>query len=441
MLKRLAIFLLAFTILTAQKKDLLLAGPMIGNVQMRSATVWLQTTKPAKVKIKYYNSNNPKNIHWTKEYSATNPANTYHITLPYLEPGQTYEYEVFINNKKQNFPYKLQVKTQPLWQWRTDPPNFTIATGSCLYINDSTYDRPGKPYGRHSEEIIKKLTEENPDVMLWLGDNVYYREADWTSLSGMIYRYTYYRKQDYMQKFLANTIHIAIWDDHDFGPNDSDGSFWNKENSLKVFKWFWANPSYGFSDNPGAYTFYQYGDVDIFLLDNRYYRTANDRLTGEKTMLGEKQFEWLINALKSSRAPFKLVAIGSQVLNPVAKYENYAATYENERRKLIETIIKENISGVIFLTGDRHHTELTKLKKRGFYPLYDLTVSPLSSKAYDSTKEGNYLRVPNTMVATQNYALLQFYGKRKNRKMKIIIKDWQGQVKWTKEISAKELKP
>ena len=41
----------------------------------------------------------------------------------------------------------LRFTTQPLWQWRTDPPSFTAALGSCAYVNDPPYDRPGDPYG------------------------------------------------------------------------------------------------------------------------------------------------------------------------------------------------------------------------------------------------------------------------------------------------------
>ncbi len=425
----------------AQGNSLLQSGPMLGAIEMREAKIWLQTKVPANVEIKYWQADNPRNKLVTEEYVSENPANTYLIRLPYLEPGTTYRYEVYINHKKVNFDYPLKFKTPPLWQWRTDPPEFRVALGSCFFVNEQKYDRPGKPYGKHSREIIEQLTRENADIMLWLGDNVYYREADWFSLSGMIYRYTHVRSQPYLQKFLASAIHLAIWDDHDFGPNDSDGSFRDKENALNVFKWFWANPTYGTKEVPGIFTYYEYGDVAFFLTDNRYHRSANGRVSGKKQLLGDEQIDWLINALKSSRAKFKIIAFGNQVLNPAAKYENYNASFEEERSKLLDLIVQENIPGVFFLSGDRHHTELTKYKpRRDFYPLYDLTVSPLSSSAHDSSNEGNYLRVPGTMVATQNYAILTFSGPRKDRQMKITVKDYQGNIQWEKVIKASQLK-
>ena len=86
-----------------------------------------------------------------------------------------------------------------------------------------------------------------------------------------------------------------------------------KHLTMEAFELFWGNPSYGVAGKPGATFTFQWADVQFFMLDNRYYRTPNNRKTGERTMLGEHQFEWLIDALTSSQAPFKLVAIGGQV--------------------------------------------------------------------------------------------------------------------------------
>ena len=48
-----------------------------------------------------------------------------------------------------------------------------------------------------------------------------------------------------MQPLLARTHNYAIWDDHDFGPNDSDRSSAIKAITLEAFKDSWPNPSYG----------------------------------------------------------------------------------------------------------------------------------------------------------------------------------------------------
>ncbi len=433
------VFLLLARILYAQP-SLLQSGPMLGYSDMREVLLWVQTKAPAKVHFKYWDKTNPKQVFETDVVQTLkDKAFTAALIADKVLPGRKYQYELYINGKKVERPYPLEFQTQVLWKYRTDPPDFTVAAGSCTYINEAEFDRPGKPYGQ-AYEIFKAIADKRPDVMLWLGDNTYFRESDWNTRTGMLHRYTHTRSLPEMQPLLASTHHYAIWDDHDFGPNDCDGSFWNKEHALEAFKLFWGNPSYGVSTLRGITTQFSWGDVDFFLLDNRYYRTPKDRKTGTKTILGQEQFEWLINALVASHATFKIIVIGGQVLNPAVVYETYA-NYAEERQRLIDAITKEGISGVMFLTGDRHITELSMLPREGTYPLYDLTCSPLTSGIFSGARtEANSLRVAGTLVETQNFALLKFSGKREERMLTISIHDKDGQELWTRSIKASELR-
>ncbi|HRO99461.1 MAG TPA: alkaline phosphatase family protein, partial [Flavobacteriales bacterium] len=134
----------------------------------------------------------------------------------------------------------------------------------------------------------------------------------------------------------------------------------------------------------------------------------------------------------------KLVAVGSQVLNPAAVFENYA-TMASERDELLRRIEVEGIRGVVFLTGDRHFTELSVMELKDGRKLYDLTVSPLTSGAY-SPKEENALRVGGTLVEQRNFATLSFSGPLKERVMTIRCFDATGKLLWEREI-AREKNP
>jgi len=153
--------------------------------------------------------------------------------------------------------------------------------------------------------------------MLWLGDNVYFREPDNTK-NAMLHRYTQVSSHPELQPLLASTHHYAIWDDHDFGPNDSDRGFFNKKAALEVFKAFWANPTYGIDNQDGITTMFSWGDCDFFLLDNRYYRTPVNRRTGKREILGESQKQWLFDNLVFSKAKFKFVLIGGLISKSIA---------------------------------------------------------------------------------------------------------------------------
>jgi alkaline phosphatase D len=294
------------------------------------------------------------------------------------------------------------------------------------------YDRPGKPYGG-GYEIFANMQKAEADLMLWLGDNIYLREADWYSRTGIYERYAHYRSLPELQEFFASQANIAIWDDHDYGPNDSDRSYSMKETTLDAFKDFWANPAYGLGDCGGITGHYQFNDVEFFLLDNRWNRSPQGLGEDEEQVLGECQIDWLIEAMRFSRATYKIVCIGGQVLNTAKVYENMS-NYEKERQYLLDQIAKYNIRNVVFLTGDRHHSELSEIRI-GDLMIYDLTVSPLTSSAgRNSQNEGNKLRVEGTYFGERNYASLDFSGSLSERKLLITLYDTSGKRIWRREI-------
>ncbi len=431
----LAVLLLIATISFAQ--DLLQSGPLVGYSTMREVCLWVQTKREAKVKIGYWTINNPAKRNFTKEI-LTNEAFGFSTKLicSNLEEGQTYNYELFINGKKIVRPYELKFRTQKLWQWRTDAPDFSFVIGSCNYVNEPMFDRPGKPYGA-SHEIFKSIVEKKPDFMIWLGDNLYYREGDWDSWSGIIHRNTHTRSLPELQPLWGSVHHYAIWDDHDFGPNDSDRGFWNKEKTLEAFKMFWPNPSSGVNGNPGITTYFQWGDVEFFLLDDRYYKTPNDRTDDKKVILGDDQLNWLIDNLSTSRAPFKIVAVGGQFLNPNTGTENFSRA-PVEKEKILKALEANKIEGVIFIEGDIHRSEISKLNRENSYPIYDFTVSPFTagpSKVYD-----NSLRIEKTAYADRNFAKFDVIGKTKERILKCTLFDINGKEIWTYSINENDLK-
>jgi len=428
----LPVFILMMVQSFAQKVELK-SGPMLGYSEMREVIVWLQTTEKGKIQLNYWDQILPNQI-FKSEIVETDisTAFTAKIILSLLEPGKKYGYQVLLNEKPLLFPYPLEFQTQSLWQWRTDPPAFSIALGSCAYINDTPYDRPGKPYGSNYH-IFESILAKKPDAMLWLGDNTYLRETDWNSRSGILYRYSHTRATPELQGLLGSVHHYAIWDDHDFGPDNSDRGFIHKEATLEAFRLFWGNPTSGLPDQNGITSQFQWADIDFFLLDNRFSRAPDERKTGERTQFGKAQIEWLLDALKTSKAPFKMVATGGQFLSASAIAENHIKLYPEEREYLIKRIEEEELTNIIFLTGDRHLTELTELKLPNGKFIYDLTVSPLTS-GVNTNPDSNVLRVPGTLVTEHNFGLLTFSGKRQERKLTIKIFDAAGKEKWMKEI-------
>ncbi|PKY11526.1 phosphodiesterase [Acidithiobacillus marinus] len=417
------------------------AGPMGGYPAQRSASIWLQTLGPAEVKIAYWPENQPQ-LRAFSGLSVTSAREFYTalVTLDNLVPGTTYHTEIHLDGKVMNSQNFL-VRTPAIWQWRHSAPDFKVLTGSCAYINDPQYDRPGKAYGG-GYEIYDPMTAEAAEMMIWLGDNLYFREADIQSPAGMAMRYWTDRSFPPLQKFLQSTRQIAIWDDHDYGANDSDGSFVLKESALRLFENYWANPGYGLPGTPGVFTQCTLNDADFFLLDDRWYRDADAApLSRGKQMFGKVQMDWLKNALLSSRAHFKIIAAGGQLFNDDDAYEGWNL-YPEERQDFMDWLQNNHIKGLLFLSGDRHISELMRRPRPRYsgkhdYPLWELTSSPLNSSP--ARGDANPYRVPGTLVEARNYCSIAFLGKGPNRHLLLSCKSTAGKTLWEHPISSVEL--
>jgi alkaline phosphatase D len=242
-----------------------------------------------------------------------------------------------------------------------------------------------------------------------------------------------------MERFVESMPQYAMWDDHDYGPNDADAHWGGEANAYDVFKRFWPNPSYGTDSLGGNYTSFKYQDSEFFLTDDRSYRTEPD--DKEPAMLGDAQMKLLKSQLTASIAIFKFVAIGSQVLNKMNVKECFQR-YTNEVDELTSFIYNNHITGVIFLTGDMHYSELIKVDRKDGYPLYDFTCSGITSFRYKATRHGqknNPQRVPGKIYEAQNYGKISVTGTPGNKTCLLEVYSNRGKLKWSYTIPEKEL--
>ena len=76
-----------------------------------------------------------------------------------------------------------------------------------------------------------------------------------------------------------------------------------------------------------------------------------------RSLLGEEQFNWLTSGLKQSNAKWKVV--GNQVMlmpfSPLGLKDTWEG-YQDERQRLYDYILNNNINNIAFLTGDIHMT-------------------------------------------------------------------------------------
>ena len=245
------------------------------------------------------------------------------------------------------------------------------------------------------------------DLFMFLGDNIYGDTRDMEVLSA---KYALFGKQPGFVRLRKTTPIVAIWDDHDFGENDAGGDYPFKEQSRQRFFEFWEEPAGSpRRDRDGVYASYVFGPpgkrVQVILPDLRYNRTpivpldlagadyadwakakeaAGQFVPGPyarnpdhaATMLGERQWQWLERQFEVP-AEVRLFASSLQVLADFPGWESWA-NFARDHDRLIDLIRRKNAEGVLFLSGDTHYGEMSKLDVNVPYTLWDLTSSGIT---------------------------------------------------------------
>ncbi|HWB62408.1 MAG TPA: alkaline phosphatase D family protein [Chitinophagales bacterium] len=417
-----------------QVKPRLLAGPVIGAVTKTTAKIWIAYRGQGQNVLILGDTAEKRVYYPTNASYITDAKGDVALTMDFtgLKPGHFYNILLSIQGWGSNAKYSFE--TQP----DTALIDYNFLLGSCALMNTDV-TRGVFPGG--SNWIFYRMRRKGGDFMVWLGDNIYYiYPRMYRSYEAMFERNLkirrYYNK--FYRDFLGNQPNYAIWDDHDFGPNDSDKRFALKDSSMKIFKGFWPNNYPDQNKFPGNYFSFRYGDAEFFMTDDRYYRDPKGDTAGD--FLGETQMLWLKNKLLLSDATFKFICIGSQVLNDNHFDESYA-DYPRERNGLFDFIAKNNIKGVIFLTGDKHYSEVCKRNWNG-YPLYDFTCSPLTSPPLPRRLFGAYhnqWRIKGTDYPRKNFGKIWVSGPQGNRSLKLEIYGRGGLKKRQLVINQNEL--
>ena len=161
--------------------------------------------------------------------------------------------------------------------------------------------------------------------------------------------------------FYRSTPVAYVWDDHDFGPNDADGSSLSKPAALKTYQ---QNvPHYPLSPVGGRVRTIQQaftiGRVRFLVIDPRAERMPEDEPDGpQKSMLGKDQLDWLRRELRSASQRFPLVVLVNGV--PwITKNEPGSGhgwePYSHERTIIADMIEQFGLTHrLIMLSGDGH---------------------------------------------------------------------------------------
>jgi alkaline phosphatase D len=440
------------------------AGPMLGYATHREVAVWVETEEAQEVSLTYQRVDTAEPeaaVTVRRAAGETTPAGGQPLTfvLGPLAMGASYTYSLAVDGVAVERETALKFRTVAQHEWRGSAPDLSFLLGSCAYFNDAPYDRPGRTYGAADGQIWASLTAAagTADFMLWLGDNTYLREADFSSAAGIWYRFRADRATPAMQPFLAALPHYATWDDHDFGPNNANRSYPLAGVTRAAFGAYWANQTAGTRTDPaGVYHSFNYADAQFIVLDNRTHRddsTLEEAATGAgasggaatKTQYGRAQLDWLKQRLaarneggarRHQRLTF--IATGGQFLSerfyPGSEDHH---RFQAERAEILDFIRANKIGGVVFLSGDVHYAEAMRREGLLPYPLYEFTSSALTAGAHTRDLPADAGRV--LAYQKNNFGRVSVVGPPEARVLRYEICDVAGQVVGAHEVAVSEL--
>jgi len=321
--------------------------------------------------------------------------------------------------------------------------------------------------------LLTTVLQDDPDFFIYLGDTVIADpEVEGVPIATTLpeYRQLYKnnREDEHLAGLTAATSTYAIWDDHEV-VNDFDSETVDPDMMAAGLQAFFEYmPIRQSPDDPNRlYRSFRWGkDVELFILDERQYRSAEANCLDEegeteqfptrigdeacreslrdpsRTMLGSEQKEWFKQALLDSDAKFKFIVnevpISEFILLPYDRWEGYPA----EREELLDFISDNGIQNVVFLTTDLHGAVVNTLENG----CMEIITGPIARETIGEELET--MEVSTDLLEgllpgitdeyyeldTYNYGLVKVLTSETPARVLIEIKDGEGNLMHTVEI-------
>ncbi|MCV6627165.1 MAG: alkaline phosphatase D family protein [Cellvibrionaceae bacterium] len=369
-------------------------------------------------------------------------------------------------------------------------------------------DTAGQGYGidasRGGMLTYKAMLARQPDFFIHSGDQIYadnpisasIQLSDGSSWRNIVtpgkakvaeslqeFRENYYYNylDTHLREFHRKIPSYIQWDDHEVVNNWYPGEILDdpryREKSVSLLAersrraLFDCNP---ITQTPGhpeqIYRQRSFGPLlDVFFLDLRSYRGPNSRnrqaqQSAATDFMGDRQLQWLKQALASSKATWKIIAsdmpIGllvtewqSDVAENGANGDGPALGRELEIAELLQFIAKQDISNVHFITADvhycaSHYYDPAKAQFKNFKPFWEFVSGPLHAGTFGPGKLDNtfgpqliFKGIPDNLTPnsppSDNY---QFFGEMEINPDSLVLTvrhfNRQGELLWEKGLEA-----
>ena len=464
-------------------------GVQSGDVTAGSAVIWTRSDRPARMFVQVPGLRTYRGPVLTGKTDFTG-----RVILEGLPAGEHLDYKVVLADPDAHRP----VGEHAEGQLRTTPRRARDIR--FLWSGDQS----GQGWGRNPDlggfPIYRAMLKRDPHFFLHSGDSIYADgpiTGDVTLPDGRIYRnvveeakthvaetladfrgaYKYNLGDAGMREFLARTSMVCQWDDHEVSNNWYPGEILDNdlytEKNIDVLKvrayraWTEYQPlSPRTVSEHQIYRKVSHGPLlDVFILDMRTYRNANTPgleaggVGPDGGILGTEQARWLVRALESSKATWKVIQADMPIGLVVPDDHGIEAVAQGQagtplgRERQIAWILKEikrrKIRNTVWLTADVHYTaahyyDPSKAAFSDFDPFWEFVSGPLHAGAFGPNALDPTFGPQQVFAATPPRANTsplegsQFFGEveiqEHSRDLTVHLRDLTGAALWSKTL-------
>jgi len=347
-------------------------GPWSGNITPSTATVKARLAQHG-LKARLLISKEPE---FKKAQpagtvtSSSNQNNVVEFGLSNLDPNTTYYYALEVNGRVE------KGKAGELHTFPKGPSSFTFAYASCAKTASTS-------------DVFDTIRENHPLFFMNIGD-FHYLNITTNSRTRFRAAYDLVLSSPEQSDLYRHIPFVYIWDDHDFGGNNSNRRASSHEAARLTYEEY--VPHYPLASGNGDVPIYQsftVGRAKFILTDLRSERDpASKPDTREKTMMGAKQKAWFEHELLSANGKYPIIFwvstvpwLGEARTNyyrgirpdqfgyfnhtnlhpqplrirlPRRTDEDHWSVYSYERREIADFVKSNHIHGLCILHGDSH---------------------------------------------------------------------------------------
>jgi phosphodiesterase/alkaline phosphatase D-like protein len=254
--------------------------------------------------------------------------------LERLEPATRYEYRADVDGGA--------ALTGTFRTFGDGPWGFRIAFASCAETGSAS-------------SVFDAIRTAQPDLFIHTGD-FHYEDIAAADIERFRWAFDAVMASP-TQSRLYRSVPIAyMWDDHDYGSNNSDGSSASRPAALAVYRQ--CVPHYRLDGGVGAsiQQAFTLGRVRVIMTDERSQRTSRRGAPRTRSMLGASQLQWL-KAQLSAAAGAPLVVWVNTVpwIAKTGSFSDDWGSYAAEREDIANYIHRLGLTRrIIMLSGDAH---------------------------------------------------------------------------------------